>query len=180
MGNTPEVNGLTIAPSLPVVSPAPQEPPENPLLVRFRGHRTRTWGDAEAQKCLELVERGLPKEHAARQAGIPVSAIIRGHGVASDVLCEAIDAVYAHEGAAHFEALVTAGAEGLHDPKTAPMLKMALQLRGRLVQDKAQGVGANVGINVTIVTTPGPAQAPVHVLIEQAPLGASEGPGAGG
>lgn len=130
----------------------PPAPAPNPLLQDFRGHRTRTWGPAEARKCLEYVGHGMSVEAACLKAGIPVDApYSRSHGPNAQLLADAIADVYAHEGMAVYEDALSRIALGDGEVQRTGAVLGALKLHGRL-RDREQGPqGASITIQIVAV-----------------------------
>ena len=129
-----------------VLSAAPPQAtvavPENALLQRFRGHRTRTWGVPEALRCLELVRDGHDVTEAATLSGVPVSvALGQGdQGPAGRLLRDAILSVYAHEGADWYSRQNRRVVTGELPPQATGAIRTGLQEHGRL-RDRTDATG---------------------------------------
>jgi len=122
-----------------------QDPPDNVLLARYRGHRTRTWGDAEALHAIELKGQGYTTSEALDMAGIPRSAIWSANAPPSGMLLrEAITDVHSREGADWWVSKLRQVVVGDLDSRATSAIIHGARDHGRL-QPRSEG---NVTINV--------------------------------
>ena len=157
-----EGESTTTAPRQSPVVPSPEgsSPPANPLLQRYRGHRTRTWTDQDALNLLEHLGNGDSISRAALKSGIP-----RSEAYYHPQLVEAIGQVYSREGADAYENALQDVVAGTQDPKTTSAIVAGLKLHGRLKDNQGPATVINVqewrSQHWTQVNGPIPAPAPI-------------------
>ena len=121
--------------------------PGNRYLATFRGHRQRSWGDAEMETFLLAISEGHSMRGAADLAGIPLSTVY-WHVNRDPELAQAIGELRTQEGGDWWEERLWEGMQGKLDKRAAQYVRMALELRGRLGRQVASGPAVQVNIGI--------------------------------